>query len=403
MRVAATTMLAAAAALFVVCRLSADALDHPTWLGYVEAGAEAAMIGGLADWFAVVALFRHPLGLPIPHTAIVRRRKDEIGHSLGQFVQENFLAADQLVDRVRGADPSRRLATWVVDGNADRVAEGVVRSVSSVLAAIDDADVQRVIHDLVAEQVRAVPAAPLVSRALELTLADGRRDQLLDGALAGLSQVLDANRATLRRQFGSESPWWVPEGVDERVFTKLYDGIRSLLADMRADADHELRRQVARQVDAVVARLRDDPSMAARVDVWRDQLLASPELRGATASAWSSLRAAVATAADAEPGAPGLRTTLAGIVSAAGFRLAADAELRGRVDGALASGVRTLASAGGREIASLISTTVQRWDADDTSRRLELQIGRDLQFVRINGTLVGFLAGVGLHALGKLL
>ncbi len=403
MRVVATSMLVAAATVFVATQLLGPRLGHPTWLGYVEAASEAAMVGGLADWFAVVAIFRHPLGIPIPHTAIVPRRKDAIGVSLGTFVRENFLASEQLVERVRAADPVGRSAAWVAAGNADRVAEGILRAASSVAAAVDDDEVNGFLHELVAERVRAVPAARAAAAVIELTMADGRRDQLLDAALGGVVHVLDANRPTLRARFAQESPWWVPEGIDERVFTRLYDGIRRLLADVRDDHGHELRRQIDGQLDTLVARLREEPELAARVEHWRDQVLASPELRAATASAWASVRAAVARAADDQTRTDPLRRSLADAAERAAVRVAADEVLRRRADDALSAAVRAVASAGGREIAALIATTVQRWDAADTGRRMEQQVGRDLQFVRINGTIVGGLAGLLLHVVAEVL
>jgi uncharacterized membrane-anchored protein YjiN (DUF445 family) len=402
MRVIATVMLLVAAAVFVATRIAHRSGQHGVWLGYVEAAAEAAMVGGLADWFAVVALFRHPLRLPIPHTAIVAKRKDDIGANLGEFVRENFLAPEQLAHRVASIDPIGRAIAWVDRGNGDRAAELILRTMSTLTSALDDREVNDFVHSVVAERVRAVPTAPVVANIVETVMADGRRGDLIEAALAGVISVLDGNRATLRGRFGEESPWWVPDGIDERVFTRLYDGVRKLLADVRADPNHELRAHLDRRIDATIVGLRTDPQLGARVEAWRDEILASPELRRATTSGWASISAAIDEAA--EPGSTSvLRTRIAEAARAAAHRLDADPVLRARADAAVIGAVRSFAERGGREMAAVIESTVQRWDADDTSARLEEQIGRDLQFVRINGTLVGGIAGLAIHAVARVL
>jgi uncharacterized membrane-anchored protein YjiN (DUF445 family) len=406
MRIVATAMLGVAAAVFVATRVAHANGNEATWLGYVEAAAEAALVGGLADWFAVVALFRHPLRLPIPHTAIVQKRKDEIGTNLGTFVQENFLAPKQLAERVASLDPVGRAVTWVREDpeHSDRVAAGLLRALMTLSDSVDDAEVSSFLHDVLSEQVRSVPAAPVVARALELGLADGRRDQVADAVLGGVLRVLDSNREPLRQRFATESPWWVPEGIDERVFTRLFDGIRRLMADMRADPRHELRTHLNSQLDVFITNLRTDPLLMARVEGLRDEFLSHQAVRTWTVSAWQSARAELQRAANVEDrSASTIRLRLGAAIGRAADRLADDPGLRMRADNAIQRAVAAGASRGGREMADIIASTVKRWNAADTGRRIELQIGRDLQFIRINGTIVGGLAGLLIHGVGQLL
>lgn len=395
MKLVATGLLVAVAIVFV---LSRTFRDDAGWLEYVEAFAEAAMVGALADWFAVTALFRHPLGVPIPHTAIIPKRKDQIGESLGQFVQENFLTEELLNERLAKARVGARLGDWLAHpANARRASSAAGDVIRGALEVVDDAAISGSIEAMVERRIRATPVAPLVGRAVDLAVEGGHHQRLLDATLTGLRNFLDDNRSTFRERLQHESPWWVPESIDDRIFDKIYSGVHRFLDDVGRDHGHEVRRSIEQRIVAFASRLRDDPELVAKGEELKDELLAHPDVRAWIASLWGEVKRSLEDAA-VDPDSE-LRRRMATSLAQLGQRLRDDAELQGKVD-------RWVASAGGyvvanyrHEVANMISSTVERWDAESTSKRLELQVGRDLQFIRINGTVVGGLAGVFIHVL----
>ncbi|MGI8983821.1 MAG: DUF445 domain-containing protein, partial [Acidimicrobiales bacterium] len=237
----ATGLLAAVSAVFLGTAVwGGDA----AWVGYVEATAAASMVGGLADWFAVTALFRRPRGLPIPHTAIVVERKDQFGTTLAGFIRESFLTGDVLVERLRAAGVVGRLGAWLADdAHAARVAAELADAVVAGADLLSDDGVHRVLEDVVRRQVDATPLAPLAGRALRFLTHDGRHAELVDSTLTGLDRYLDTNGEVLKAQFGTSSPWWLPGAVEDRIFDRLLAGGRTLLQEMAGDRDHALRRQ----------------------------------------------------------------------------------------------------------------------------------------------------------------
>ncbi|WP_419918748.1 DUF445 domain-containing protein [Candidatus Poriferisocius sp.] len=316
----ATGLLVAAAVLFVLIRLLTAGNG---WAGYVEAAAEAAMIGGLADWFAVTALFRHPLGIPIPHTAIIPRRKNAIGAGLGEFVQDNFFDPDDLGGWVAERAPAEALGRWLAT-------EGAGGPVS----------------------------APALGRLLESLIEGGHHHPMVDEAIGRADRFLVDNHEVLRDRLVEEAPRYTPKVLDHHIFNRLHRGVRGVLADMAGDPDHELRARIDAGLKSYAHRLRTDPAVAARME------------------------AALGRAGDS------LRT---------------DTDLQHRVNQWIATAVSLLAHHARTEIAGVIATTVARWDADDTSARIERRVGRDLQFIRINGTLIGALAGLAIHAIAQAL
>ena len=235
----ATGLLIVAAIVFVAARVAER--SQPNW-GFLRATAEAAMVGGVADWFAVTALFRRPLGLPIPHTALIPTRKDQLGATLGTFVQQNFLNRKAIEERLAGANVSQRLALWLQrPASAAIVSRQVAVAIGGVLEVLRDEDVQGPLEAAVLNRVEAVHAAPLAGRALAMVTAEGRHHQLVDASLAGALRFLEANRETLRDRFGRESPWWVPEKIDSRIFDKLTTALEAFLREVSNDQHHELR------------------------------------------------------------------------------------------------------------------------------------------------------------------
>jgi len=398
MKAVATGLLVAVALVFVAARAAGDGGGA---LGYVEAFAEAAMVGALADWFAVTALFRHPLGLPIPHTAIIPRRKDQIGQSLGQFVQDNFLTEELLNERLERARVGARLGDWLAHpANALRASAAAGDVIRGALEVVDDQAIGGSIEGLVERRIRATPVAPLVGRAIDLAVENGHHQRLLDATMTGLGNFLDDNRHTFRERLQTESPWWVPESIDDRIFDKIFSGVHRFLDDVGRDHDHEVRRSIDRRVVAFAERLRDDPELVAKGEELKEELLAHPDVRAWIGSLWGEVKQSLdAAAVDADSE---LRRRMTFSLSQLGERLRTDPELQSKVDRWVASAGGYLVSNYRHEVANMISSTVERWDAESTSARLELQVGRDLQFIRINGTVVGGLAGVLIHALTTL-
>ncbi len=370
--------------------------DHG-WGEWVRAGAEASMVGGLADWFAVTALFRHPLGVPIPHTAVIRERKDQFGATLGAFVQDNFLTPEVVVSRVRTAHLAERASAWLTaPGNAESVAAQVTGTLVGLADVVRDEDVHRLVETELASALDRVELAPLGARVMAAMTESGRHHELLDAMLAGIEHTLEENREPLRARFGQESPWWLPDAAQDRIFERLLDGFCAFLRDVNADPDHELRRRFDDWVASFTDRLTTDPALVARIDDIKQDVLAHPELRRWTASLWTDLRAGLRSQAE-DPASP-LRARVADAVRALGARLSSDAELARTADELAERTVQLVAERFHDEIGSLVTATISRWDAEETSDKLELLLGRDLQFIRINGTVVGGIAGLAIHA-----
>ncbi len=399
MKLFAAGLLVAAAALFVVCRVVGD--EHGAW-GYLQAMAEAAMVGGLADWFAVTALFRHPLGIPIPHTAIIPTKKDQIGASLGEFVQQNFLTASVVGERVRAAELPKRAGEWLADPvHAARLVDEGAAALQGAAAVFRDEEIRRAVADFADARLRSLPAAPIVARVLDVVVEGGQHQVAMTAGLRSIMRFLDDNRPMLRRRLGEESPEWVPDWIDDRVFAKLFSGLQSFLGDVVGDDEHEFRKQFDQRLREYAKALRDDPVAAAKVEAVKQQLLDHPAVRGWLGSLWFPLKEALLDAA-ADPHSD-LRRTAEGMIRQLGDSLRTDVDLQRKVDGWLQSAITHVLARYGANIAELISGTVARWDTADTSRRVELQVGRDLQFIRVNGTVVGSLVGLIIYAVAQLL
>jgi uncharacterized membrane-anchored protein YjiN (DUF445 family) len=391
----ATALLAAVTVVFVAVTVAGA---RGTFLGYVQAGAEAAMVGGVADWFAVTALFRRPLGLPIPHTALVVERKDQFAATLGQFVQENFLNADVLAERMRSGRLVPRLAAWLADdANAASFAGHAADLVVTLAEALRDEDAQRVLTAELTRAAEAVDVAPLAGRALRVVIAGGHHAEVFAAIVSGADRYLDDHYAEFRDLFEAESPRWVPGPVYRRVFDRLYDRLRHRLAAMAADPGDEARRQFDAWISGLPDRLETSPELRERGERLKRDVLASAQLRDWSSSLWSHAKDMLRTQA-ADPDSE-LRGALAGALAAAGRRLGSDRQLQESLLRIVESGARALADQFHDELAGLVTGTIQRWDAAQTSSQLELLLGRDLQYIRINGTVVGAGVGLALHAL----
>jgi uncharacterized membrane-anchored protein YjiN (DUF445 family) len=399
MKRGALGMLLCAAVVFVGCRVLERSSDA-SWIGYLEAASEAAMVGGLADWFAVTALFRRPLGLPIPHTAIIATRKNEIGGSLGLFVQENFLQPDALAQRVADIGPAISLQRWLTDdAHVELVSRQLVRGAAGIAVVLDADEVTVHLQHAVTEALHSIDFAPALASIGEAVIADGRGDQLLEAALGAIIRTLELNRDSLRLGFAVRSPWWVPGSIDERVFDKLFSGILDLLGEVRQTPGHELRGSLTAQAHSLFVQLRTDPKMAKRVQALRDEALVHPNLNSFFRSTWDALVLSLHDDAHSSR----WKDRIEEIVRRGARSLQGDVALQRRVDGWVVELVRSLATDHGHRAAEWIRSTVEQWDSQETADRIELQIGRDLQFVRINGTVVGALVGLLIYTVGQLI
>jgi uncharacterized membrane-anchored protein YjiN (DUF445 family) len=396
MRRRATGMLAVVTLMFIAVTIT----GAHGWLGYVQATAEASMVGALADWFAVVALFRHPLGIPIPHTAIIPERKNQFGETLGDFVQSSFLTPETITERVRAGAVGNRLGAWLAQpANADRIARHIVDAALTAADLVKDEDVHHALEQFVREQLDKLDLAPLAGRALTIATEDGRHRELVDAGIRGLDLYLDAHRDELHDRFGQSSPWWLPGAVEDRIVDRLIDGVRAVLAQMATDPNHHLRREIDDRLAALARELQTSPDLKARADQFKRDLVDQPALRDWVINQWADIKHQLRDQAE-DPDST-LRHRLSTATAAIGERLRDDAALSDRVNEAVEAGARYVAEQFSDEIGNIVTTTIERWDAEETARRLELLLGPDLQFIRINGTVVGGLAGLVLHTIAQ--
>ena len=395
----ATGLLIAATVVFIVT----VALESRfPWIGYVRATAEAAMVGGLADWFAITALFRHPLGIPIPHTAIIPSRKDRIGRSLGGFVQNNFLSREVIAARLEGLRVAERIARWISDpANGSRIAHHVATGLAGTAQVLRDEDVQAMIDRALVTRIRKTQVAPVLGNILSLLTADNRHQELLDEALHLISEGVSRNEELIRQRIREESPWWLPEAVDDRIHDKVVVAIENTLRQVASDPEHPLRERFDGALRDFIERLRTSPELIARAEEIKEDMLANPAVQQFSATIWGDVKHALARYADRkETDPPG--AVEQGLMKL-GNAVLTDAELMAKVDHWILDAVLYAVEQFRGEVAQLISYTVGQWDAEETSKKIELQIGKDLQYVRINGSLVGGLVGLILYTITQLL
>lgn len=377
-------------------------LNRPeAWAGWVHAFAEAGMVGALADWFAVVALFRHPLGLPIPHTAIIPRRKDEIGNSLARFVAEHFLHPEVVRAKLEKSAMSRHVVGWLQSAaGRQRLVDAVLRFLRWGSRAWHEENVRAFLRRFSVQQLQRAELGPLLSRLLEWLVRDGRHQALLTQGLRYAVVVLHDNREAIRGNVQKESPWWLPGFVDDRIVQQMLDRIETLLFQMALDPDHSVRAGFDRLLDSWVDELRSSPAMQAKLERFKQETLENSELQDYLYQIWTDLVAGVERDIASEDSY--IAAELHRVLSDFANTLENDGKMQASIDRWLVDSAVVLVSENRHAIASLISDTVAGWDAEETTQRVELAIGSDLQYIRINGTLVGGLVGVLLHALGQL-
>ena len=387
----AVGLLLFAAVVYVVTR------DRDGFLGFVNAGAEASMVGAIADWFAVTALFKHPLGLPIPHTALIPKRKDDLGRGLEEFVGENFLQEAIIRDRIAAAGISRRVGVWLAEpANARRVVDEVAEVAAIALTKVRDDHIESLVRDALTPRFREEPIAPLLGGLLSEALHDDLHHGLVDLALEELHGWLVENPDTVADVIGERAPWWAPTRLNEAVTGRIHAELVNWVEDIRDDPRHRAR--VA--LDSVLAQLADDllhdAATQARAEALKERILDNPAVIRSAISLWDALRRALTASLQDPQGA--VRQRMLTEVSAFAERLSSDAELQTRLDGLAADAAVFVVDRYGAEVTAVITHTIERWDGREAARRIELHVGRDLQFIRINGTVVGGLVGVVIHA-----
>jgi len=395
MKTIATTLLGVMAILFILAARFKPAYPPLAWL---EAFSEAALIGGLADWFAVVALFRHPAGVPLPHTAIVPKNKDRIAVQLGIFVEQNFLTPSNIAARLRGLDLAEHLLRWfAVPANARKLFGGARALLPRLLDAVDDAEVRAIVRRVVVEEVEQLDVARAAGSLLAIVTADGAHQRVLARILPVVARWVDGQRAEIKRRFAKRS-LLTPAFVDAYIVNKFVDGMIDLIGEIAQTPDHPIRRELDAYVRELIVRLHEDPETAAQAARLKTAIVQGSELDQLVAAGWNALRARLerlpTAAADAEPSS----SRLAEIAAKIARGMLDDPAVVERLNERICAAAESVLARFQQQFSLLITEVVQRWDADEVTDKIESELGPDLQFIRLNGSLVGGAAGVVLHA-----
>ncbi|MBF4480890.1 DUF445 family protein [Rhodococcus rhodochrous] len=401
MKAVATGFLVVAAIIYLFCRWQ-ETRGAGAWVGYVRAASEAGMVGALADWFAVTALFRHPLRIPVPHTAIIKRKKDQLGANLSSFVGSNFLAPEVVSAKVESAQIPLRVGSWLAEPeNAQRVAKETSTVLRGVVGILREDDIQQIIDHTIVKRIAEPEWGPPIGRVLTELLAENRHLPLVDMLAERAHQWALGSQETIDRVISRDSPSWSPKFVDLLLGEKIHRELVEFTWKVRSNPDHEVRLAVNKFLADYARDLQSDPVTIAKAEKVKAEIMGRDEITGLAAATWRTAKRMILDSVD-DPNST-LRTKIAENVMAFGIRVREDAELRTKIDGWLLDAVRFVASNYADEITSVIRETVERWDAEEASRKIELAVGRDLQFIRINGTVVGSLAGLAIYTVSELL
>lgn len=396
MRIFATAMLAGMGAVFIAATGLVEV--HPAW-GFVRAFAEAGLVGGIADWFAVTALFRHPLGLPIPHTAIIPRNKDRIGAALAAFLKDNFLTPSVVARRMRQVDVAGAAGRFLAKPPGEgRLREGASRLLADILEALDHERLGGMVKAALASRMRAIDIAPLLGQTMEAAITDERHVPMVDGIVTWAGRTLDANEDLIRDMVHQRAGWIVRmAGLDDKLADAIVDGLRRLTIDMAVDPHHPLRTSAEQGLARLAANLQGEAETMAKVEAWKNEMIDNPAVADWLGGIWENSRAGLLKGAR-DPDA-----ALAGKFGEAlrqlGETLQSEPRLRKAINQFARRATVGAVASYGDGIVKLVSDTVRAWDARTVSDRLEAAVGRDLQYIRINGTLVGGLVGVAIHSI----
>ena len=404
-RTALTSMKRLAAGLLALMALiftvSFALQDRYPWLEYVRAAAEGGMVGAIADWFAVTALFRYPLGLRIPHTNIIANRKDEIGASLGEFVETNFLSENVIRGKLESVQPSRRLGTWLtIEKNAEKLTDELAVAGQGLLNLLGDDAIKNLIESVAREHLVKPEWGPSLGRVGERLVTNGQQHAAVDLLLDRADGWLRAHPEAFGRVVSQRLPTWLPGFVDKLVDDKAYREVLAFVASARQDRQHPVRKALDDYLSEVMHDLQHEPAMINRVETLKAEVLDNAKLREFAGDTWAAVTASLIEALQ-DP-ASALRVGIRSTPEDVGRRLTTDAALGSRIDRWLADTASSAVANYRHEIAGVITETVERWPAAETAAKIELQVGRDLQFIRINGTVVGALAGLAIFTIANI-
>jgi uncharacterized membrane-anchored protein YjiN (DUF445 family) len=399
MRLTATLLVAVMALVFAATLHWPHA--HPV-IPWLRAFAEAAMVGGLADWFAVTALFRRPLGLPIPHTAIIPEQKDRLGDTLAQFLKDNFLKPAVVARRLEEADLAGVLGRWLArpapETPTPNRKRGLAPLVARLVEALDEPAIARLVEDVARGRLAEMKLSPLVADAIDTMVEKGRHEPLIDTGIDWGLATLSDEAPTIRDMVTERTNWLLRlAGADESMSNTMIGAVQRLLVEMKQDQYHPVRLRIVEALRQWAFDLRHFPETQERVEGFKADMLANPAMAGWVNGLWTSARAALVRGLN-DPGG----NRLSGALIAVGQRIEGDDELKRSLNTALRRAVVGLAHDHGDAIVSLVSQTVRSWDAQTVTEKVEDAVGRDLQFIRINGTLIGGSIGLGIHGLSLL-
>lgn len=396
MRILATLLLVAMTVLFVA--MSFAQVEWP-WLGYVRAFAEAGMVGACADWFAVVALFRHPLGIPIPHTAIVPRNKARIAGAMGRFITNNFLTPKVLSERLARIDAAQWAADWLAKpDNVRRIARVVGLAVPEVVRALPRAEIGEMLGQSLRRGLEALPAAPVAANLLSIIWAQGQTQKLVERSLELLEASLVSNKEAIRQKVEASSSRWIPRWVDGVVADKVVTALMTTLTEMR-DPAHPWRLDLKAAIETLIGRLTTDEELRQRVEAAKAEMIADPLFHSQLEALWGEIESRLPSDLSIYSGR--IEEIVERALAGAGRWLREDPELKLRLDRWLRHFLRRAVAPRRAEIGAFVTQVVENWNASTLVDRIELQVGKDLQYIRINGTLVGGLVGVLIYTTSK--
>lgn len=402
----ATGLLLLATAIYITMRwlefTAQNAGGQPSaWVGYVRAASEAGMVGALADWFAVTALFRHPLGIPIPHTAIIKKKKDQVGHSLSEFVGENFLNSALITEKLRNAKIPERLSDWVLhDGGSTRIARESARLVDLTVNGIDPVEAEAVIERLLIDKAKEPDWAAPLGRGLQQLIAEGRTEPAIEAIVEWMDERARTSEDFVVRLIDERTPTWAPRFIRDLVGAKVYHELVAFTADVRHNKNHDARKQIQKFLVQLADDLQHDAVMRDRIENFKQEVLSSGPVRAIPGKLWQSVRRTLTDMARDDTSL--LWTRIEQWTREFAQRIQDEPALREELEHRIVGGAAYLADNYAGEVTGIIGETVERWDAREASDRIELMVGKDLQFIRVNGTVVGALAGLAIYTLTEL-
>jgi uncharacterized membrane-anchored protein YjiN (DUF445 family) len=403
MKLLATGLLLLAAVIYLFCRWleDRDGDNVAGWVGYVRAASEAGMVGALADWFAVTALFKHPLGIPIPHTALIRKKKDQIGEQLGGFIEDNFMTPAVIEEKVAQLALPIRVSSWLADPkNAPRVGAEAARGIAFAAEMLDDEDIEQLI--IAGMRWAAEPEwGPPAGRVLEQLIAENRLEPVIQMVCDRAHDFALGSQDLIDRVIDKDGPAWAPKFVNSLVGDRLYRELVEFSFKVKSDPDHQVRQAMTAMLVQLADDLQNDPATIERLEAIKSEMLERDEVTGAASTAWNAGKALIEQLL-ADPNGT-LRSTLTDSIIQVAVRIRDDQVLQNKMNQWMVRVARHISENYSQEIISVITETVRGWDAEDTSNKIELQVGRDLQFIRINGTVVGSLAGLAIYTVSVLL